>query len=90
MNWMKFIALAMSLGACTGCGGSNSAEAPKESTLVEAPEIRALLTLNTAKELEASGRRQEALQTYEILKRDYPNSPEAAQAATRIQALGGK
>jgi TolA-binding protein len=72
-----------------GCGGAESiSKAPSAPSLT--PKIRAAMELNAARKMEKLKQKRGAIEEYQRIGQEFPETPEAKVAAERIKALGGK
>ena len=84
-----FIALVL---ATAGCGGAPSSTGTddRQSSLAKTPTERVAMELADARELERMRKRKPALEAYQRIAKEFPDSPQAKVASDRIKALGGR
>ncbi len=86
------LATVFILLANAGCGGRSSQGDPDagRSTLAKTNVERLAMEIAGARELEGQRKPKEALDAYQRIVKEYPDSPQAKMAAERIKALGGR
>jgi hypothetical protein len=80
------------LAGAAGCSGEASHAEPNsgQPVLAKTPVEHAAMEIAGARELEGQRKPKEALDAYQRIVKDFPESPQARMAAERIKALGGR
>jgi hypothetical protein len=86
------LAATFLLAGLAGCGVGVSQVEPNsgQSSLAKTPVERAAMEIAGARELESQRKPREALEAYQRIVKDFPDSPQAKMAVERIKALGGQ